>query len=133
MDIIKSIKSWKPRNGFHRKSKSLQHGQQQQNLQTMRCMNDVVGEITHNDDEHILNNKILDPSTTLQPEWVNHLSSVNTDTPLAMREDMTSGSLSSAMTNGSSRSSCTMPNANQSSPFISAANNLGKNVIRIEI
>ena len=57
MDIIKSIKSWKPRNGFQRKTKSLQHGQQHQNLKTIRRMNDTENELI-NTDEPILNNNI---------------------------------------------------------------------------
>ena len=115
MDIIKSIKSWKPRNGFQRKTKSLQHGQQQQNLKTIRRMNnDAENEFVKNE-EPILNNVLFEPPNTVQPEyWVNESCSSNASiTHLPINEELLAGSVSSSITSSSSRTATTLPNGIQ--------------------
>ena len=119
MDIIKSIKSWKPKNGFQRKSKSLSHSQQQENLQTMQRMNNEVGnnEMTPNL-EPVLNNRLYaDPpnSGTQNEYWAHESISSNASTNiLPSREDMSTSSLSSSFTNNSSRIATTLPAGNPS-------------------
>ena len=116
MDIIKSIKSWKPRNGFQRKTKSLSHSQQQQNLQTIQRMNDAENEIIQHD-ELLLNNKVyVTPNRTEQEYWTNESISSNASTTnFPMKEEISSGSVSSGsgMTNNCSRIATTLPAGNQ--------------------
>ena len=117
MDIIKSIKSWKPKNGFQRKSKSLSHSQQQENLQTLQRMNNEVEnkEIIPNIDP-MSNNRLYAPSSRPQTEyWTNESISSNASTSiLPLREDMSSCSASSSFTNNSSRVATTLPAGNPS-------------------
>ena len=126
MDIIKSIKSWKPRNGFQRKTKSLSHSQQQQNLQTIQRMNDAENEIIQHD-EHLLNNKIyVAPNKMEQEYWTNESISSNASTSnFPMKEEISSGSVSSGsvMTNNCSRVATTLPAGNQSLPIFQDMNN----------
>ena len=117
MDIIKSIKSWKPKNGFQKKSKSLSHSQQQENLQTIQRMNNEVGnnEIAPNL-EPVLNNRLyaVPPNPGTQTEYWTHesISSNASTSILPSREDMSTSSLSSSFTNNSSRIATTLPAGN---------------------
>ena len=127
MDLIKSIKSWKPRNGFQRKSKSLHHGQQQQHLDELQRMHDSEKEIGLND-EPLLNNKLYGAHNRAQPEyWTNESISSNASTShLPMQEDVLSSSVSSSVTNSSSRVAVTLPAGNQSMSMFHSMNDAGK-------
>ena len=132
MDIIKSIKSWKPRNGFQRKTKSLQHGRQHQNLKTIRRMNDMENEFMNNE-EPVLNNKVIEVSNSVQSEyWMNESCSSNASIAyLQTKEELSSESVtSSSMTNGSSRNATTLPNGNQTLSMFQNTNTAGKNMFR---
>ena len=132
MDIIKSIKSWKPRSGFQRKTKSLQHGQQHQNLKTIRRMNDAENEFMNND-EPILNNRLLEVSNGVQAEyWGNESCSSNASTThIPMKEELSSGSVSSVITNRSSRTTTKLPSTNQTISIFQDNNDAGKGIFTI--
>ena len=125
MDIIKSIKSWKPRNGFQRKTKSLQHGHQQQNLETLRRMNDTENE-TFPNEETILHHKSYGHKNENE-YWLNASMSSNTSTSnYPMREDISAGSNSSSLTHNSTRVATTLPAGNHSLGMFQDENNTGK-------
>ena len=134
MDIIKSIKSKKWKTGFQRKSKSLSHSQQQENLQTLQRMNNEIdnNEINPNV-EPILNNRLyaVPPNSGTQPEYWNHqsISSNASSTILPLRDDMSSGSMSSSFTNNSSRVATTLPVGNPSLDLFQEYKDEGKFLI----
>ena len=127
MDIIKSIKSWKPRNGFQRKTKSLQHGHQQQNLETLRRMNDTENERFQNE-ETILHHKSYGHKNDTHHEyWSNASMSSNTSASnYPMREDTSACSNSSSLTHNSTRVATTLPSGNHSLGMFQDENNTGK-------